>query len=32
MVNCMVQEGLWIPAFAGMTVKPQPIIAVLLKY
>jgi len=28
----MVHEGLWIPAFAGKTVKPQPIITVQLSY
>ena len=31
-VNRKAQEGSWIPAFAGMTVKPQPIIAMLLDY
>jgi len=24
-INGKVQKGLWIPAFAGKTVKPQPI-------
>ena len=32
MVNHSVPEGFWIPAFAGMTVKPIAIISKWLNY